>query len=402
MKRFVFFYYLIFICQCIYGQELKNDIDFLVKIKELKHGHESMVLLDKSDSIKLVSLVLDKIDEKDKQYNNEFIELRKFKAINKESILAIDKNYILLILEESSGKLRAATFGINGKPIESILIYDNALFPVYEFREHESRRYSPTKKYHFNPQKKSFTFSSIMKTTEIILDGNEYKEIYLFDQDEEDETNNRQQVFINETGRFINYSHEHHTPPEINFGLVKLASNMFKEENATVVKTYDDDGEENYKIYLSRDKSAELVVDITHSEDLVMRMMMDEYQDVIDIGVFQQFKNILAINGDGDFCEIQTPFYQSDWDSIPLEYNVFSIEKISKEKQHEFIKFTTKEFKKKVKQECSTEHYNQIKKTKKNELKNFILTSEISIKVVIKKKDHTIEEYIRFILTNGC
>ena len=57
-----------------------------------------------------------------------------------------------------------------------------------------------------------------MKTTEIILDGNEYKEIYLFDQDEEDETNNRQQVFINETGRFINYSHEHHTPAEINFG----------------------------------------------------------------------------------------------------------------------------------------------------------------------------------------
>ena len=97
MKRFVFFYYLIFICQCIYGQELKNNIDFLVKIKELKHGHESMVLLDKSDSIKLVSFVLDKIDEKDKQYNNEFIELRKFKAINKESILAIDKNYILLI-----------------------------------------------------------------------------------------------------------------------------------------------------------------------------------------------------------------------------------------------------------------------------------------------------------------
>ena len=161
-------------------------------------------------------------------------------------------------------------------------------------------------------------------------------------------------------------------------------------------------GEENYKIYLSRDKSAELVVDIAHSEDLVMRMMMEEYQDVIDVGVFQQFKNILAINGDGDFCEIQIPFYQSEWDSIPLEYNVFSLEKISKEKQHEFIKFTTKEFKKKVKQECSTEHYNQIKKTKKNELKNFILTSEISIKVVIKKKDHTIEEYIRFILTNGC
>ena len=29
-----------------------------------------------------------------------------------------------------------------------------------------------------------------MKTTEIILDGNEYQEIYLFDQDEDDETNN--------------------------------------------------------------------------------------------------------------------------------------------------------------------------------------------------------------------
>ena len=129
-----------------------------------------------------------------------------------------------------------------------------------------------------------------MKTTEIILDGNEYKEIYLFDQDEDNETNNRQQVFINETGRFINYSHEHHTPPEINFGLVKLASNMFKEEIATVEKIYDDDGEENYKIYLSRDKSAELVVDITHSEDLVMRIMMDEYKDVIDVEFFSNLK----------------------------------------------------------------------------------------------------------------
>ena len=85
-----------------------------------------MMVLDKSDSIKLVRFVLDKIDDKDKEYNNQFIELRKFKAINKESILAIDENYILLILEESSGKLRAATFGINGKPIESTLIYDNA------------------------------------------------------------------------------------------------------------------------------------------------------------------------------------------------------------------------------------------------------------------------------------
>ena len=101
---------------------------------------------------------MDKIDDKDKQYNNEFIELRKFKALNKESILTIDENYILLILEESSGKLRAATFGINGKPIESTLIYDNALFPVYEFREYESRRYSPSKKYHFNPQKNHLHF----------------------------------------------------------------------------------------------------------------------------------------------------------------------------------------------------------------------------------------------------
>ena len=32
---------------------------------------------------------------------------------------------------------------------------------------------------------------------------------------------------------------------------------MFKEENATIVKTYDNDDEENYKVYLSRDKSAE-------------------------------------------------------------------------------------------------------------------------------------------------
>ena len=98
---------------------------------------------------------------------------------------------------------------------------------------------------------------------------------------------------------------------------------MLKEENSTIEKTYDNDGEENYKVYLSRDKSAELVVDITYPEDLVMRIMMDEYQDVIDVDVFQQFKNILAINGDGDFCEIQIPFYQSEWDSIPLEYNVF-------------------------------------------------------------------------------
>ena len=172
-----------------------------------------------------------------------------------------------------------------------------------------------------------------MKTTEIVLKNNEYQEIYLFDQEEDDETNNRQQVFINETGRFINYSYERNTPPEINFGFIELESNMFKEENATIEKTYDNDDEENYKIYLSRDKSAELVVDITYPEDLVMRIMMDEYQDVIDVDVFQQFKNILAINGDGDFCEIQIPFYQSGWDSIPLEYNVFCLKKISKEKQ---------------------------------------------------------------------
>ena len=47
-----------------------------------------------------------------------------------------------------------------------------------------------------------------------------------------------------------------------------------------------------------------------------MRIMMEEYQDVIDVECFSQFKNILAINGDGDFCEIQIPFYQSV-DSIP-------------------------------------------------------------------------------------
>ena len=41
-------------------------------------------------------------------------------------------------------------------------------------------------------------------------------------------------------------------------------------------------------------------------------------------------------------------------------------------------------------------------KRRKNGLKNYILTSEISIKVVIKKKAQTIEEYVTFILANGC
>jgi len=402
MKRFIFFFYLIFISPNIFGQGLSNDVDFLTKINGLKNGYQPMMFLEKSDSIKLVSFVLDKIDDKDKQYHNEFIELRKFNAINKESILAIEENYILLILEEPSGKLRAATFGLNGKPIETVLIYDNALFPVYEFREYESRRFSPSKKYHFNPQKRSFTFSSIMKTTEIILKNNESQEIYLFDQEEYDETTNKQQLFINENGGFINYSYDYNTPPEINFGFIKLESNLFKDENATVATEYDNDDEEYYKIYLSRDKSAELVVDITHSEDLVMKIKMEEYQDVIDVSVFQQFKNILAINGDGDFCEIQSPFYQSKWYSIPLEFNVFCLEQISEKRQNEFINLTTREFKKKVKKECSPEHYSQIKKTKKNGLKNYILTSEISIKVVIKKKAQTIEEYVTFILANGC
>ena len=165
MIRSIFFFYIIFISPNIFAQGLSNDVDFLTKINGLKNGYQPMMFLEKSDSIKLVSFVLDKIDDKDKQYHNEFIELRKFNAINKESILAIEENYILLILEEPSGKLRAATFGLNGKPIETVLIYDNALFPVYEFREYESRRFSPSKKYHFKPQKRSLTLSSIMKTT---------------------------------------------------------------------------------------------------------------------------------------------------------------------------------------------------------------------------------------------
>ena len=73
MKRFIFFFYLIFISPNIFGQGLSNDVDFLTKINGLKNGYQPMIFLEKSDSVKLVSFVLDKIDDKDKQYHNEFI-----------------------------------------------------------------------------------------------------------------------------------------------------------------------------------------------------------------------------------------------------------------------------------------------------------------------------------------
>ena len=83
---------------------------FHEKIEALESGELSDVSLHFLDSIKIRKLIGEKIDDRDHdRYKSGFIQAGQLKAISASSICEITDNYILLVVEDKSKKLRALT-----------------------------------------------------------------------------------------------------------------------------------------------------------------------------------------------------------------------------------------------------------------------------------------------------
>ena len=96
---------------------------FSKQIDDLKESKIDSIILSDIINKKLNVFSLEH-SEIETDYKNKEIDLREFKAIHKSDVLKITPNYILLILHNTtSNSIVAATFQINGEPIQSLLLY---------------------------------------------------------------------------------------------------------------------------------------------------------------------------------------------------------------------------------------------------------------------------------------
>ena len=124
-----------------------------------------------------------------------------------------------------------------------------------------------------------------------------------------------------------------------------------------------------------------------------------------DFQIFQQYKTTIGVSGDGDFCDIDSIFFLSNWEKLELKSDLFCIKKYTVQERNTFPELNIKKFKKLVKSVCGNYHYNFVKTIKtKEQLLSYISVSEITLKVELKNKEtnalHT--QYIVFDIAKGC
>ena len=391
------------------GQTAESvETNFTKNIKALQIGDLQLLELNTADSILSKSFLTDKIDDRDRSNNKSgYISIRKFKPLTASSILDITNNYVLLILEENSGKIRAATFSLSGVPIQCTLLYDNAYFSVYEFREHESRRYSPNKEYYFDFPKRSFVFSQVMKTTEIVKKGNDYFEVAQMYNDAPDETNNKWFVKVADNGEFSSYTVEQPTPNKLQFEHFTLTSSFCSENRGLNLIT--DDAQNNdqngFRIYADIDASINLLDTFRFCQDEVIQFSLNESEKRGSIEVFQQHKNILGSEGPGDFCEVHNASFLSDWERVPVQFNVFTPLKYASHERTEFEELSMEKFQAIIKSECDDYHFSLVQNYEQLEqIKQHVILKEIILKIIFT--DFTTgekhEERIIYDIQFGC
>ena len=373
--------------------------DFQSNVKGLQEGSISSFSLALMDSIPIVTVMHEKIDERDqRRHPYGYLNPQFFQEITTQDIQEVTKEFVLLVVEDQFGQLRAVSFTPEGLPIESILLNDQLYYAGSIAHEVESRRYSPSIPYFYDRTTHEFVFSTIFKIMSP-KENNPLVDLHFH----EDETTNICRVAVNEQGRFSDARIEQVNSPKISFERFALTSPFFIQLSDKLREGVDYKKRgDSLSIYLDRDQSIQLL-----SNDDLFGAVTFRLLDA-DSGVFsvsQQYKSTFGISGDGDLCDVKAPAYLSDWKPLNTEYDLFDLAKYSQEQQSAMPEITAKNFKKLVKKQCGKYHYQYVKHVRtKEDVASFSSISQIVLKIDYQPyaSAEIFTTYVVFELARGC
>ena len=367
---------------------------FHLKIEALQSGKLSNVSIHFMDSIKIKKIIGEKIDDRDyERYKSGFFQVGELNAISASSICEITDKYILLVVEDKSKKLRALTVRPDGTPIESILICDSLLYLTKDWYELEARRYSPTRRYHYNPMSHEFTFSTIFK-----IRAPQYEEFLIDLKDHEDETTNRQRIKVNKEGYFTNLTYEYVNSNKIDFTTFTLKSTFFQESSGKTIENQSNHHKDNkFRIYLDRKQSLEILNNTLLAHDQIIKLIPKAKGE---IEVYQRVTYGLDINEDSDNCELKETIYSSDWTKLEMNNDLTSVKRYSSD---ELItpEISVKDLQNIIKTECEDYHLSLTNHIDSPEnISSLILPKEVILRIIFTNIESNISttEYIIFVL----
>jgi len=219
----------------------------------------------------------------------------------------------------------------------------------------------------------------------------------------EDETTNICRVAVSAQGRFSSAHFEQVSSPKIYFERFALASPFFNQLSDKLREGVDYQKRgDSLSIYLDRDQSIQLL-----SNDVLFGAVTFRMLDA-DSGTFsvsQQYISTFGISGDGDFCDLKSPAYLSDWKLLNTEYDLFDVAKYSQEQQSAIPEITAKNFKKLVKKQCGKYHYQYVKHVRtKEDVASFSSISQIVLKIDYQPyaSEEIFTTYVVFELARSC
>ena len=95
---------------------------------------------------------------------------------------------------------------------------------------------------------------------------------------------------------------------------------------------------DSLSIYLDRDQSIQLL----SIDDLFGAVAQTTACGAGMFTVSQQYKSIFGISGDGNFCDLQSPVYLSDWKPLSTEYDPLTLPNILKNNNLQCLKLLPK------------------------------------------------------------
>ncbi len=369
---------------------------FHLKIEALQSGKLSNVSIHFMDSIKIKKMIGEKIDDRDyERYKSGFFQVEELNAISASSICEITDKYILLVVEDKSKKLRALTVRPDGTPIESILICDSLLYLTKDWYEFEARRYSPTRRYHYNPMSHEFTFSTIFK-----IRAPQYEEILIDLKDHEDETTNRQRIKVNKEGYFTNLTYEYVNSNKIDFTAFTLKSTFFQESSGKIIENQSNHHKDNkFIIYLDREQSLEILNNTLSAHDQIIKLIPKAKGE---IEVYQRVTYGLDISEDSDNCELKETIYSSDWTKLEMNNDLTSVKRYSSN-ELKTPEISVKDLQNIIKTECGDYHHSLTNHINRQEnISSLILPKEVILRIIFTNIESNISttEYIIFVIAN--
>lgn len=398
----LFPYFILLLCELsslhLLGQKSQSDNPppFFDQIKALQKGEIKHLKLAFDRNIELKQLLTEKIDERDFTRNpNGFIDANFFAPITSENICAIHHSFMVLVVEDRFKQLRALTVNLNGQPIECFLIYDTFIYTSTDFHEVEGRRYAPNKKFLYNPVKKQFTFSNIFKIYE-----NTFEETPLDLAFHEDETSNKIILQINDSGQFISANPTQYKNNVIYLNSFNLTTSFINNTTTSIKQSLTSDSDTLIKVYLDRDQTLTILDTTSLAREKFYRLdskIPHEFQ------IYQQQKISAGINGDGDFCTIDSLSMFTQWVPVGENSDIIYLHAPTAISGKD-ISITPSELNQAVRKYCGQYHLRIVKHINKSNISKFLFVNEIILKIVFidPKSNKKHKRFISFVLSPSC